>query len=80
VDLTTAHEKGVDLGSRVAHIRANGETLLALSQESQRAIEGLYQSLNQLGMQDQLTGAELRQLLGDVRRLADQAKRFPGCS
>jgi hypothetical protein len=32
-DLVAGQEQAVDLGSRVAHIHANGETLLALSRK-----------------------------------------------
>ncbi len=76
-DLTAAQEQGVDLGSRVAHIHANGETLLLMGQDLERAWDRVRQSLCQLGMQDQLEEAALQQLLDKVQELADHARRFP---
>jgi hypothetical protein len=40
-DLAGAQERGVDLGSRAAHIRANGETLLAMSRGLEHACGAL---------------------------------------
>ena len=76
-DLTAAHEQGVDLGSRVAHIHANGETLLSMAHGFERSLDQLRQSLNQLGMQDQFKETALQRLLVKVQDLADHAQRFP---
>ncbi|GJE14775.1 hypothetical protein [Methylobacterium longum] len=75
-DLAAAQEQGVDLGSRVSHIHANGETLLSMSHGLEGALDRLRQSLHQLGMQDQLEVAALQQLLEKVQDLADRAQRF----
>ena len=76
-DLATAQEQGVDLGSRVAHVHANGETLLSMSHGFERALDRLRQSLHQLGMQDQLEEAALQRLLVKLQDLAEHAQRFP---
>jgi hypothetical protein len=75
--LDAAQEQGVDLGSRVAHIHANGETLLALSRKLEQAHGEMRQALSHFGVQDQLEEAALRQLLDKVQQLVDYAKLYP---
>ena len=79
-DLATAQERGLDLGSRAAHIHADGETLLSMSHGFERALDRLRQSLHQLGMQDEFEEAALQRLLVKVQELADHAQRFPTAS
>lgn len=76
-DLRAAHEQGLDLGSRGAHIRANGEVLLMLSQALEHAVGALHGPLSQLGMQDQPAQDAVHRLLSEVRKVADRARQFP---
>ena len=75
-DLAAAQEHGVDLGSRAAHIQANGGTLLAMKRELERAFGRLRQELALLGLQDPRAEAVLLRLLVEVEKLADAAQRF----
>ena len=59
-DLAAAQEQGLDLGSRVSHIRVNGATLLALGQELECALSTLRQELDRLGLPDPRAEAVLR--------------------
>lgn len=76
-DLAAAQEQGVDLGSRVAHIHAGGETLMAMSQKLEQALDAMRWELSQLGVQDQPAHDAAHLLLSKVQQLADHAKHYP---
>jgi 23S rRNA C2498 (ribose-2'-O)-methylase RlmM len=76
-DLAAAQEQGVDLGSRVAHIHANGETLLSMCRGLERAFGALRQMLDQHGVRDQYAEDMVHRLIGEVHKLAACAQRFP---
>lgn len=76
-DLIAAREQGLDLGSRVAHIQANGETLLAMRRGLEHACGALRLALDQLGIQDQGREEVLHRLLDQVQQLANHARCFP---
>ena len=76
-DLAAAQEQGVDLGSRVAHIQADGETLLSMCQGLEQAFGALRQMLDQHGVQDQHAEDMVHRLIGEVHKLANCAQRFP---
>lgn len=76
-DLAAAQEQGVDLGSRTAHIHANGEALLSLSRDLEDAFGALRQMLSQLGLQDRRAQDMLHLLLSEVQKLAGSAARYP---
>ena len=75
-DLAAAHVRGEPLGSRAPHIQAGGERLLELSDQLADALDELERTLSELGLRDQVVAAHLRQLLGEIRDLADAAQRF----
>lgn len=77
VNLAVAQEQGVDLGSRVAHIQADGETLLAMSRKLEQALGAMRQALNQIGVQGQSVQDAAHLLLDKVQQLADQAAHYP---
>jgi hypothetical protein len=76
-ELLAAHEQGVDLGSRAAHIQGHGEALLSLSRDLEDAFGALHGTLGQLGVQDQHAQDMLHRLLGVVQKLAVSATGFP---
>ena len=76
-ELTEAHAAGVNLGSRVPHIQANSDALLELHDNLERELAGLWSALEQLGGRGRHAGVMLRQLLEEVRQLADLARRYP---
>ncbi|NEU15014.1 hypothetical protein G3T14_23505 [Methylobacterium sp. BTF04] len=78
-DLTQAFETGTDTGSRAHHIRADGERLLALSQQLERVVEPLLQGLAHRGLREERANAEvaMRALIDAAAALAAGAKRFP---
>lgn len=76
-DLAAAQERGVDLGSRVAYIQADGETLLSMCQALEQALSELRQMLGQHGEQGQYTEDMLHRLISETHKLADCAQRFP---
>lgn len=75
-ELATAHAQGEDLGSRVPHIQAGCERLLELTRQLEGALDGLDQSLVDLGLQELDASKAVRQWLGAVLDLADEAQRF----
>lgn len=76
-DLAVAQEQGMDLGSRVAHIQADGETLLAMSRKLEQALSTVRQALGQLGVQDQPLQDAAHLLLSKVQQLVDHAEHYP---
>ncbi|APX84466.1 hypothetical protein BV511_06900 [Methylorubrum extorquens] len=76
-ELAEAHAAGVELGSRVPHIRAHSDALLNLHDDLERELAGLQSALETLGVHDRHAGSLLQKLLDELRQLADMAQRFP---
>jgi hypothetical protein len=76
-DLAAAQEQGADLGSRVAHIQADGEALLAMGQMLEQALGAMRKELSRLGVQDQPVQEAAHLLLSKVQQLAEHAKCYP---
>lgn len=82
-----AQAAGVDLGSQVPHIQADGDALLtdvllsdallALHDDLARELAGLHAALERLGLLGGHAGPVLELLLDEVRQLADLARHDP---
>lgn len=87
-----AQAAGVDLGSQVPHIQADGDALLgdvllsdvllsdallALHDDLARELAGLHAALERLGLLGGHAGPVLELLLNEVRQLADLARHDP---
>lgn len=75
--LAEAHATGMDLGSRLPHLQANGDALQTLHDDLERELAGLHAALEQLGVLGPHAGPLLQPLLDEVRQLADLARRYP---
>lgn len=79
-DLSLAHARGEELGSRAQEIQAGGERLYDLCGTLENVLGDLDYSLEQLGLGDRENGDALRKLLASLQALAATAQRFPPSS